>query len=76
MNDNVLKKEFKRSDVERVRNLVKKDFTSKTKSQTGYKKSSKRYKEGDTKNTCLGFSECLQLYNRLNHNSYLHKYCH
>lgn len=47
MNDNVLKKEFKRSDVERVRNLVKKDFTSKTKSQTGYKKSSKRYKEGD-----------------------------
>lgn len=47
MKDNVLKKEFKTSDVERVRNLIKKDFTSKTKSQSGYKKSSKRYKEGD-----------------------------
>ena len=47
MNDNLLKKEFKTSDVERVRNLVKKDFTSKTKSQTGYRKTSKRYKEGD-----------------------------
>jgi len=34
MSDSVLKKEFKQSDVERVRNLVKKDFTGKTKSQT------------------------------------------
>jgi hypothetical protein len=47
MNDSTLKKEFKKSDVERVRNLVNKDFTSKTKSQTGYRKTSKRYKEGD-----------------------------
>jgi len=46
-NDSVLKKEFKKSDVERVRNLVKKDFTSSTKQQTGYKKSYKKYKEGD-----------------------------
>ena len=46
-NDSVLKKEFKKSDVERVKNLVKKDFTSSTKIQTGYKKSTKRYKEGD-----------------------------
>ena len=46
-NDSVLKKEFKKSDVERVRNLVKKDFTSSTKIQTGYKKSTKRHKEGD-----------------------------
>ena len=46
-NDSVLKKEFKKSDVERVRNLVKKDYTSSTKQQTGYRKSSKRYKEGD-----------------------------
>ena len=46
-NDSLLKKEFKKSDVQRVRNLVNKDFTSKTKLQTGYKKSQKRYKEGD-----------------------------
>ena len=46
-NESLLKKEFKQADVHRVRNLVNKDFTSKTKSQTGYKKSSKRYKEGD-----------------------------
>jgi len=46
-NESLLKKEFKQADVQRVRNLVNKDFTSKTKSQTGYKKSSKRHKEGD-----------------------------
>ena len=47
MSDSALKKEFKRSDVERIRNLVKKDFTSSTKQQSGYKKSSKRHKEGE-----------------------------
>ena len=41
-NESLLKKEFKQADVQRVRNLVNKDFTSKTKSQTGYKKSYKR----------------------------------
>ena len=46
-NESLLKKEFKQSDVQRVRNLVNKDYTSKTKSQTGYQKASKRYKEGD-----------------------------
>lgn len=45
--DSLLKKEFKKSDVQRVRNLVNKDFTSGTKQQSGYKKSTKRYKEGD-----------------------------
>jgi len=45
--DSVLKKEFKKSDVERVRNLVNKDYTASTKAQSGYKKVSKRYKEGD-----------------------------
>ena len=44
---NQLKKEFKTADVERIRNLVKKDYTASTKSQTGYKKTSKDYKEGD-----------------------------
>ena len=45
--ESLLKKEFKKSDVQRVRNLVNKDFTAKTKIQSGYTKSSKRYKEGD-----------------------------
>ena len=45
--ETLLKKEFKESDVQRVRNLVNKDFTSGVKVQTGYRKSSKRYKEGD-----------------------------
>ena len=47
MRESLLKKEFKQSDVERVRNLVKKDYTASTKSQTGYQKISERHKEGD-----------------------------
>ena len=47
MSDNTLKKEFKHSDVQRIRNIVKKDFTSKTKSQTGYRRSHNSYEEGD-----------------------------
>ncbi len=45
--ETLLKKEFKESDVQRVRNLVNKDFTSGVKVQTGYRKSSKKHKEGD-----------------------------
>ena len=45
--ESLLKKEFKQSDVQRVRNLVNKDFTAKTKQQAGYKKSSERHIEGD-----------------------------
>ena len=44
--DSVLKKEFKKQDVARVRNLVNKDYTSATKQQLGYSKTQKRYKEG------------------------------
>ena len=47
MSDSSLKKEFRREDVQIFRNLVNKDFTAKTKSQTAYSKSSGRYKEGD-----------------------------
>lgn len=47
MNESLLKKEFKESDIQRVRNLVNKDFTAKTKSQTGYQKAYKSRKEGD-----------------------------
>tara|TARA_A100001201_G_scaffold128400_1_gene113389 strand:- start:560 stop:1138 length:579 start_codon:yes stop_codon:yes gene_type:complete len=45
--ETLLKKDFKESDVQRIRNIVNKDFTSGTKIQTGYRKSSKKYKEGD-----------------------------
>lgn len=47
MSDNVLKKEFKQSDVQRVRNLVNKDFTAKTKIQAGYQKKYEKHVEGD-----------------------------
>lgn len=45
--ESLLKKEFKKSDVERVRNLVNKDYTAGTKQQSGYKKTIKKYAEGD-----------------------------
>jgi hypothetical protein len=45
--ESLLKKEFKEADVQRVRNLVNKDFTAKTKDQVGYKKTSSRHKEGE-----------------------------
>ena len=47
MNESLLKKEFRQSDVERVRNLVNKDYTGKTKLQVGYQKKFTRHKEGD-----------------------------
>ena len=47
MSETLLKKEFKKSDVERIRNLVKKDYTSKTKVGSGYKKTYVARKEGD-----------------------------
>lgn len=47
MSDTLLKKEFKKSDVERIRNLVKKDFKAKTKVASGYKKAYVVRKEGD-----------------------------
>ena len=47
MGESILKKEFKMSDVQRVRNLVKKDFHSKTKANVGYDKAHQHRKEGD-----------------------------
>ena len=43
----VLKKEFKKSDVERVRNIVNKNFSASTKTQIGYSKNIGRHKEGE-----------------------------
>ena len=45
--ESLLKKEFKQSDVQRVRNLVNKDYTASTKSQTGYQKAYQHHVEGD-----------------------------
>ena len=45
--ESLLKKEFKQSDVQRVRNLVNKDYSANTKTQVGYQKSYSAYKEGD-----------------------------
>jgi len=47
MSDNVLKKEFREHDVNRVRNLVKKDYGAKTKVGSGYTKARTKYEEGD-----------------------------
>lgn len=45
--ESLLKKDFKQSDIQRVRNIVNKDFSSKTKAQTGYRKTTERHTEGD-----------------------------
>lgn len=45
--ESLLKKEFKERDIQRVRNIVNKDFTAKTKSQTGYQKKYTKRVEGD-----------------------------
>jgi hypothetical protein len=46
-NESVLKKEFKEKDVQRLRNLVTKNYSDKTVSQVGYTKKHIDRKEGD-----------------------------
>ena len=46
-NESLLKKEFKERDVQRLRNLVSKNYTDKTVTQVGYTKAQTDYKEGD-----------------------------
>lgn len=45
--ENVLKKEFKVRDVQRIRNLITKDYTSKTLQGVGYESIQEDHKEGD-----------------------------
>jgi len=45
--ESLLKKEFTSKDVNRARNLVKKDFNAKTVDGVGYAKAHVAYKEGD-----------------------------
>jgi hypothetical protein len=47
MSDNVLKREFKERDVQRMRNIITKDYTAKTATQVGYSKAQVDRKEGD-----------------------------
>ena len=47
MKESQLKKEFDSKAVNRVRNLVKKDFTSRTTVGTGYSKKREKHSEGD-----------------------------
>lgn len=47
MSDNLLKKEFKEKDVNRVRNLINKNYSNSTTIQSGYSKSFTRHDEGD-----------------------------
>jgi hypothetical protein len=45
--DTLLKKDFNTRDVERIRNLVKKDFTSGTRVGVGYEHKQEQHKDGD-----------------------------
>lgn len=50
MNENVLKREFQRKDVERIRNLMTKKSNNSTVIGVGYEKKEEVHKEGDTWN--------------------------
>ena len=45
--ESLLKKEFKGRDVQRIRNLIKKDFTKETRAGSGYERAQDFHKEGD-----------------------------
>lgn len=47
MSDNVLKKQFERKDVQRLRNLINKDFGASTGIQVGYSKVEEIHNEGE-----------------------------
>lgn len=47
MSDNMLQREFKERDVQRMRNIIKKEYTAKTVTQVGYTKAHVEHKEGD-----------------------------
>ena len=47
MSDNMSKKEFNKRDVQRMRNIITKDYSAKTGTQIGYTKEYVDHKEGD-----------------------------
>jgi bacterioferritin-associated ferredoxin len=46
-NESQLQREFKERDVQRMRNIITKDYTAKTTTQIGYSKINVEHKEGD-----------------------------
>jgi bacterioferritin-associated ferredoxin len=47
MEESQLKREFNQRDVQRMRNIITKDYNAKTTTQVGYNKSQTEYNEGD-----------------------------
>jgi hypothetical protein len=47
MSESMLQREFKGRDVQRMRNIITKDYTAKTTTQIGYSKAQINHKEGD-----------------------------
>ena len=47
MSESMLQREFKGKDVQRMRNIITKDYTAKTTTQIGYSKTQTDHKEGD-----------------------------
>jgi bacterioferritin-associated ferredoxin len=47
MSESMLQREFKERDVQRMRNIITKDYTAKTTTQIGYSKTQINHKEGD-----------------------------
>lgn len=47
MSESLLKKEWRKEDVQRVRNLINKDYGASTRDQIGYTKQEEFHKEGD-----------------------------
>ena len=48
-NESILKKEFQKKDVERLRNLMKGKYGEKTRLSVGFSNPDKHYKEGDAR---------------------------
>jgi len=46
-NESMMQREFKERDIQRMRNIIKKDYTAKTGTQIGYSKTQENYEEGD-----------------------------
>jgi hypothetical protein len=47
MSDSMMQRQFKEKDVQRMRNIIKKDYSAKTVTQVGYNADYIEYKEGD-----------------------------
>jgi len=60
MSESQLKREFRERDVQRMRNIIKKDYTAKTVTQVGYTKSQVEHKNG-IKQTITRFDDLKKI---------------